>query len=258
MDIGQVVTSSSIGASSTAIGERWVNKHPEGYHKGLYSETVQPHSECYFYDDFWSKLEVTTFWSLQDTGGATELWAANNGCGWAELLLTAGGGGGEVQTAGIDCGDVLSWNLDYGLQFECKAMFTVLPTITAEAWIGVANANVETHLLAGGPTIHAFFTALASGEIFIHTDDNVTSTASVSTGVTLTAGVGHVFRIDFTNPASVRFYIDGTRVCAGTTFNMSAGADVVVQPMIQILKALADHSLGVLDVDYVRIWQERY
>ena len=258
MDIGKVVTSSSIGAGVTALGERWVNAHPEGYHKGLYSETIQPFGECYFYDDFWTKLEVATFWTLEDTGAATELWSGTPGPGgWAELTLS----GGAVETAGIDCGDVLCFSMDYGLQFETKAMPLVLPTATGELWIGVANANVETTIVGAGPTIHAFFVMDGSGIVTIFTDDGAVAGAhnneAVATGVTLTAGVGACFRIDFTDVTNVKFYINGKRVAAGTTFNMnSAVVGRLVQPMLQAINFAA--SVGTLSADYVRIWQERY
>lgn len=258
MDIGKVVTSSSVGRGSTSIAERWVNGHPEGYHKGTYSETVQPHSECYFYDDFLGKLDVTTFWTARDIGAETETKDASGlPCGWVALTLNVAN---EAETAGLDCNDVLDWNIDYGLQFECKAMALVLPTQISELWWGVAGANANTSIAAGngGPAIHAFFVMDGSGAVVIYTDDAVTDLGPIATGVTLTAGVGACFRIDFSDPASVKFFINGNRVAAGTVFDMSNGNDVLVQPMLKANKAGVDTGLGTLLVDYVRIWQERY
>jgi hypothetical protein len=235
---------------------RTVNRHPEAFHKGTYKETLFPFAECMKYDDFLGKLDVTTFWTVQDTAGGAETKDATGlPGGWLSLALT---NVNEAQTAGLDCADVLDWNIDYGLQFECRAQALVLPTQIAELWFGVANANIETTIAAGGPTIHAFFVMDGNGLVCCHTDDNTTSSGLISTGVTLIAGQSACFRIDFTDPASVKFYINGVRVCTTTTFDVSAGTDVLVQPLMQILKAAADTGVGTLLVDYVRIWQERY
>ena len=239
---------------------RTVNRHPEAFHRGTYKETIRPFAECYFYDDFLGKLDVTTFWTARDVAGGAETKDATGlPCGWVSLALTSAN---EAQTAGLDCNDVLDWNLDYGLQFECKAMALVLPTLTAEMWIGIANANANTTIVGAGPTIQAFFVMDGSGVVTIFTDDAAGAGAhnneAVATGVTLTAGVGACFRIDFTDPASVKFYINGVRVATGTTFDMSNGTDVLVQPMLKANKAGVDQGVGTLLADYVRIWQERY
>jgi hypothetical protein len=258
MDIGKLTNDHGLCATRT----RWVNQHPEEYHNGTYKETCQPIAECYYYDDFWTRWDryvaadnSAGFWERQLTGAAppTVGWIAGAG-GWVEMAMTAGGAG-EAQTAGIDCADILTWNPAYGLQFETKLVVSVLPTLVSECWWGVANANVETTIVTGGPTMHAFFVLDGSGALLVHTDDNAVSSGSVATGITLTAGVGACFRIDFTNPASVKFYVNGVRVCATTTFVMSAAT--LMQPMLQCFKA-AGQGLGTMAVDYVRLWQERY
>ena len=89
----------------------------------------------------------------------------------------------------------------------------------------------------------------------VETDDNVTDTAPVSTGVTL-ATVFKRFVIDFTGGKSnVKFYIDGVRVAASTTFTM-ASYTVGLQPFIQIQKA-ANTNVDAITVDYVKIVAKR-
>jgi len=262
MDIGKVVTSASQGIGSTAIGERWVNKHPEGYHKGTYSETMQPHSECYFYDDFWNGLNiyaagppVTGTWTRQITGAAPPTVNAVAGaCGWVENAFT---NADQKQEAGLYWSDKRTWAIAYGLQFEAKCVATVLPTLESEMWIGVGGNYVEGTIVTDGPAEHAFFVLDGSGAVVIYTDDTVNDNNAIATGVTLTAGVGACFRIDFTDPASVKFYINGVRVAAGTIFNMNQVPALVLQPYLWVHKESGE-GVGTLATDYVRLWQERY
>jgi hypothetical protein len=262
MDIGKLTNDHGLCATRT----RWVNQHPEEFHNGTYKETCQPIAECYYYDDFWNKLDFWVaadnsagFWAKQLTGAAPPRveWIAGAG-GLMQCILTVDG---QAQTAGLDCGDVLTWNPAFGLQFECKLIPVVLPTLLSEAWWGVAGANVETSLTAGGPLVHAFFAldgdaAATNASLFIHTDDGATSSGWVDTGVDLVAGTGACFRIDFTDPTSTKFYVNGVRVCKTTTFVMTAAT--LMQPMIQLYKANPSAGLGNVVVDYVRLWQERY
>jgi hypothetical protein len=62
--------------------------------------------------------------------------------------------------------------------------------------------------------------------------------------------------IDFTGGKSnVKFYVDGIRVAAGTTFDMSA-ATGSLQPYVQIQKT-ADTNIDFVHVDYVSVEAKR-
>jgi hypothetical protein len=76
----------------------------------------------------------------------------------------------------------------------------------------------------------------------------------VATGVTATAAAYNIYRIDFTTITDVKFYIDGVAVGSGTTFDMSTGTGVMVQPYLMCYKS-GGAGLGTLYVDYVRMWQ---
>jgi hypothetical protein len=76
----------------------------------------------------------------------------------------------------------------------------------------------------------------------------------VTTGITVVEDVFHIYRIDFTNAADVKFYIDGVAVATSTTFNMSEGSAVMVQPFLEAHKE-AGAGVGSLYVDYVKIFQ---
>jgi hypothetical protein len=58
-------------------------------------------------------------------------------------------------------------------------------------------------------------------------------------------------------PADVKFYIDGARVAASTTFDMSAVPTLKLQPVARMDKAAANTNLGVMEVDYIKVWQNR-
>jgi hypothetical protein len=103
---------------------------------------------------------------------------------------------------------------------------------------------------------YALFVLDGSGAAVIYTNDGVTVTGPIATGYTQIVDQSGVGRIDFTNPANVKFYLNGTRVCAATTFDLSAVV-ATWQPMFGPWKDV-DASVGTIDIDYVRIWQERY
>jgi len=62
--------------------------------------------------------------------------------------------------------------------------------------------------------------------------------------------------MDFTIITDVKFYIDGVAVGTGTTFSMANGTNVVTQPFLMAHKETSA-GLGVLYVDYVKIWSPR-
>ena len=85
----------------------------------------------------------------------------------------------------------------------------------------------------------------------------VQQTGAAATTTTLVAGTYYIFRIDCTTQSNIKFYINGTRVAASTTFNNAASAaNSKCQPHFGLYKA-SGAGLGVLSVDYVKIWSER-
>ncbi|MDO8472824.1 MAG: hypothetical protein Q7T05_03300 [Dehalococcoidia bacterium] len=206
--------------------------------------------------------------------------AAESGCEWVKKITGAGpptvavltgaasavGAGGvlrcaltatdEKQEGGAYWNDQRPFTLNRGLIFEARINPAVLPTGTGEMWIGLGGAYVEGTILTDGPAEHALFVMDGSGAIVIYTDDTSTDNDGVATGVTLTAGTYAILRIDATDPASVKFYINGARVAGSTTFVMSAVTTLHLQPYVWCHKE-SGTGLGTLDADYVRIWQKR-
>lgn len=159
----------------------------------------------------------------------------------------------QAQTAALYHGDQRNFDVTKSLVVEMLVNVNVLPTLTAElVWglVGDYNAAPDS------ATYSAFFTCDGSGEVFCEVDDNA-SDQSATSGVTLTADTLHVFRIDFTDVTSVKFFIDGAHVASSTTFTYAAtGANAVLQPFFSAYKA-SGAGVGTLYVDKVHIWGKR-
>ena len=144
--------------------------------------------------------------------------------------------------------------MNRGLVFEARFCLNVLPTTGVVAAIGLCsshNAAVDTVATS------LWFRLDASGVITVETDDGTTETSRVSTGVTVVADEYVVARIDATDPADVRFYLDGEAVALETGFNVNATPTVALQPVARIGKESAGTGVGTIYVDSIRVAQNR-
>jgi len=102
--------------------------------------------------------------------------------------------------------------------------------------------------------------AAAEVSVTLSSDSQFTTPPAVTSADTLVTAVAstyHIFRIDCTSQSDIKFFIDGERVCASTTFNNAAsGANLKVQPYFGVVKTSATSQATML-VDYVKIWQNR-
>ncbi|MBA7707638.1 hypothetical protein ES703_116514 [subsurface metagenome] len=129
----------------------------------------------------------------------------------------------------------------------------MLPTDVAEAVFGLAVAYVKG---PDSPAYRIYFTADGSGELFCESDDNATP-LSVTSGVTLLATDWAILRIDATDVTGLKFFINGTRVATATAFPYAAtGANAILQPYLGLYKA-SGAGVGTIDIDYVKMWQNR-
>jgi len=235
-------------------------------HLTFYDATTQertaPFYPVVFYDDFLSSSLV-----IPAAG------AAESGMPWTKKIVAAAGAaavagigdaaGGviqceldntvETQDAALYFNDERNFDLTKGCVFEARVKVNVIPTLTSETVVGLVGDY------AAGPdniTYSCFFTHDGSGEAFCEMDDNATDRSATS-GVTVLNTAWHIYRIDATNVADVKYYIDGVGVATGTTFSYAAtGANAILQPYIGLYKN-GGAGLGELQVDYVRIWQTR-
>ncbi len=226
------------------------------FYDGTTQETVKPIAPAVLYDDFLGTALNTDLWTAIDTGAGAVTQAASN------LIFTTNVGAFTDEN-GIYAKDDKAWDADKGFIFECRAKITVAPTLGCEFMLGVQNdsfgAGSNRILVADEVSIYAafgFYTTVGAGLVAqIRTKEAVHASGIISTGVTSVVGTYQIFRIDFTDVADVKFYIDGVGVATTTTFNMSDGANVMFQPIVLAQKNGADAGLGIMSLDFVRIWQ---
>lgn len=230
--------------------------------EGTTQETVSvPGAPVMFYDDFLGSGVVVP------AAGSPE-----SGCDWVKKIVgaappTLAGKADEVngaivctltvddqkQNAEIYFNDELQFSVLQGLVFEARFKAAVLPTLLAEMVIGLVSAWADG---LDAATYSVFVTLDGSGEIICEKDDNA-SDESATSGVTLTNADYAIVRIDCSDPADIKFYVNGARVASGTTFDWAASAaNSKVQPIIGCYKA-SGAGLGTLELDYVRVWQKR-
>jgi hypothetical protein len=241
------------------------------FYDGTTYETVRPIAPTYFFDDFLNLYLQTAAagvvgWTAKDTSGAGatfEVIVANQSGGVLKLELDEAKN--EKEEAGIYWGDALNFNLSNGPIFEARVAIHTAPTDQAEIYLGLANAYVEGPIIEAdaGPTKHAFFAfdaGISAGLVPACCTDDATIDTPVAGGATTTGITAfsldayHVLRIDCTNYADVKFYVDGVGVLASTTFAVNTNANVMLQPFLMAHKETGAGD-GVIYIDYVRVWQ---
>lgn len=212
-------------------------------------------ADVFFEDDFYGKaIDTTNVWTALDVsvaGLTTPVLIADSASGLVSLPLDATN---EVQLSGLTWGDNRTLILNQGVNIEGRMALSVLPTGAVTFAFGLAgDHNAAVNTVAES----IWFRADGSGAITVETDDTANETSLVATGVTLTAGLFAVFRIDCSDITSVKFYINGSQVAAGTTFNMSQVAALKLQPVVRIGKEAGATTVGTVQLDYIRAWQNR-
>jgi hypothetical protein len=214
-------------------------------------ETVAPVAPVVFCDDFLGNALDTFKWGARDTGAATEAVVADAANGVLGLALDATN---EAQLAGVDWADQRTLVLNQGLILETRFRLSVLPSAASVVAViglqGDHNAAVDTVAES------IWFRADGNGQVTVETDDTSHETSKVVTGVTLTTSDWVIAKIDCADIADVKFFINGDRVAAATTFDMSAVPALALQPVARISKSAAT-SVGTLEVDYIRAWMRR-
>jgi hypothetical protein len=239
------------------------NQYGRVYNKSTHETLRIEGASVFFADDFLGKYENVYIaadnsagpWIEKLTGAAppTIVMLDSIGGGALSFNLTADE---QKQEAGIYFNNYKNFNIDKGVIFEARVAVHTAPTAQSELYFGVANDYVEGPIAEAdaGPTVHALFCYDGALTPTIHTDDATTDTDAVATSVTSVLDTYAIFRIDASVPASAKFYINGVRVGSSSTFDLSAGANVVVQPFIMAHKE-AGVGVGSMYLDYVKMWQ---
>lgn len=228
-----------------------------GYYDPSTFETLDILKPIRFVDDFIGVaggdiFDGTVVWNVVDVGDATEAIVADSPNGVFKLHLAATS---EAEDAVLYMGDNKNFDVGSGLIFETRVDFGVAPGTGVCAVFGMAG---DHNLAKDSVTEAAWFRLDASMAIKVETDDTTNDNDDVATGVTAIAGTYNIFRIDFTDLTDVKFYIDGVRVASGTTFDMSnlTAGEQQMQPYFSLDKA-SGTGLGDMNIDYVKIWQDR-
>ena len=199
---------------------------------------------------FPTSANIGTPWLVDTTGAAPPTFVRNGGNAILSLEATS-----QVQIIGLHHGDAKTFDIDDIQRVEMRVKIGAAFTTGSILVFGVSGDRNDA---ADSMAENAWFRmegASSTTLVYCETDDGTTDVNDISTGVAL-ATVFKEFVIDFTGGKSnVRFFIDGARVCAGTTFDMSAYTGNL-QPMIQLQKA-ANTNADVCTVDYVKITASR-
>ena len=204
-----------------------------------------------FYDDFNGTVatlpaaaDPATAWLVDDTSSAgTPTYTK----GTSEAVLTLASNT-EVENLCLHFGDALDFDIDLiqSIEFRAKVTATLDSTTTIVMGLGAARADDPDTVAA-----NAFFKLAGSNVVVCESDDGTRDNDDKATGVSLSSTYKR-FVIDFTGGKSnVKFYVDGDRVAAATTFDMS-GYSAGLQPIFQIQKT-SDDNTNALTLDYVKV-----
>ena len=158
----------------------------------------------------------------------------------------------EIQNVCLFKSDVLNFDIDYIHSIELRVKTVAsLDTATSLAFGLCSARNDAIDSLAA----HASFRLIGSNTLVVETDDSVNDNDDVATGATLVDTYKR-FVIDFTGGKSnVKFLVDGVRVAASTTFDMS-NYSAGLQPYVQLQKT-ADTNTDSVVIDYIKIVSKR-
>jgi hypothetical protein len=213
--------------------------------------------ETYF-DDFVgaavtipTSANIATPWTVTVTGAAPPTSQRNN-----DRLVCTLTSASQIQILGNAHGDALGFDIDDVQRVVMRARIGASTFTSGSILVfGLGSARNDA---ADDVAANAWFRmegANSTTLVYVETDDSVRDNNDVSTGVTLGTTYKE-FVIDFTGgKQDVKFYIDGQRVAASTTFDMSSYS-AGLQPIVQLQKA-ANTNADVFELDYIEIVAKR-
>jgi hypothetical protein len=209
-----------------------------------------------FCEDFCGPQTLTAsptngdLWDIADTSSVgTPTYTVGGINGEATLAFDSQS---EVQNVCLFQSDVLNWDIDLLQRIEMRVKTTATLGSATSLAFGLASARNDA---IDSITAHASFRIIGNNTLVVETDDGTTDKDDIATGTTLSSTYKK-FVIDFTGGKSnVKFYVDGVRVAASTTFDMSAYS-AGLQPYVQIQKT-ADTNTDSVTIDYIKICSKR-
>ena len=235
----------------------WQNTGRQVFYDGSTFETLMTGFPVQYIEDFLGvagggPFDGTTKWNVVDVGTATEAIVADSSNGQFLLHLAADN---EAEDAVLYHGDNKTFDVGNGLIFEARVNMAVAPGVGVCAVFGMCG---DHNLDKDTVTEAAWFRFDASLVCKVETDDTTNNNDDIATGHTAVAGTYDIYRIDFTDLTDVKFYINGTRVASGTTFDMSnlTAGEQQMQPYFSLDKT-SGTGLGDINIDYVKIFSNR-
>lgn len=147
------------------------------------------------------------------------------------------------------------FDIDKSPIFECRlAVFDIGDAAAVDIDFGLASDDHATDFEAIA-TFAAFHLDGTDLSVKCHSDDGTTDTAAVDSTVDLVDNTYANFKIDVSDKADVKFYVNGTRVCAATTFDISAYTGTLT-PIVMVEKTSDDTTFDVR-VDRIRVQGQR-
>jgi hypothetical protein len=138
----------------------------------------------------------------------------------------------EFRLGIFDIGDDAALDIDFGFAADAHAT-------------NFESANIYAAFHLNGNSL----------ALTVHSDDGVTDTAETSTSITLVDDEYNVFKVDATDKADVKFYVNGVRVAAGTTFTLTTHTGGLT-PIVMVEKTSNDTTADVR-VDRIRAYANR-
>lgn len=194
-------------------------------------------------------------WDIADTSSAgTPTYTVGGINGEATLAFDSQS---EVQNVCLYQSDVLNYDIDLlqSIEMRVKVTAAVGGTLDSATSIAFGMASARNDAI-DSITAHISFRAIGSNAIVVETDDGTTDKDDVATGVSFTSGTYKKFVILFEGiNRDIQFFIDGVRVAASTTFDVS-GYTAGLQPYVQLQKT-ADANVDSVTIDYIKIRTKR-
>jgi hypothetical protein len=201
-------------------------------------QTLGTREFCEFFDraQAFTTTPGQNGWTIADTsssGTPTYLCATEDG-GSAVLTLASTS---EAENVCLYFNDVLPWDLARLQYVKFVAKVSGIDSATTLT-MGVGSARNDTPDSVAALAWFRMEGSASTSAVVVETDDGTTDLDDKATGQTLSTTY-KTFVIDFTQGLSdVRFFIEGERVAASTTFTMaSVTSGQNVQPIVQIQKA---------------------
>jgi hypothetical protein len=179
--------------------------------------------------------EGGTGWTITDTSSAGAPTYATSTEDGGKLVLTLAATS-EAENVCLSHNDILMYDLAKTHNFWWIVKVAGIDSVTTLV-AGMCNARNDTPDSVTQSLWFRMEGSASTTALVVENDDATNTNDDIATGTTLAATYKRLF-CDCNDLTDVKFYVDGARVAAGTTFEMddiTAGANL--QPVVQIQKA---------------------